>query len=105
MQARRNPDALQRLVLDELFADALQHRHRLVCPLDAPLTLVGKLHAFYIARNLSCNCCSHDLLVQRLRLCSHNRVCHSDPPGVGGEESLRTWKSVEIPRPSEADSE
>jgi hypothetical protein len=65
VQASRNANAFQRLILDELFANALQHGHRLIRPLDAPLALVGKLHAFHVERNLGCDCCSHDLLVQK----------------------------------------
>ncbi len=38
VQAGGNADALQRLVLDELFADNLQHLHGLVRPLDALLS-------------------------------------------------------------------
>src|SRR5690349_7519888 len=70
MQACGNPDALQRLILNEFFANTLQHRHRLIGPFDAPLALVGELHAFYVARNLSCDCCSHDLLVEKAAVTS-----------------------------------
>ena len=35
MEAGRNADAFERLVLDEFLANDLQHFHRLVCPLDA----------------------------------------------------------------------
>src|SRR6185437_5356546 len=62
VQTRRNANALQRLVLDEFFADALQHRHRLVRPFDALLALIGEFHTLYVTGNLSCSCCSHALL-------------------------------------------
>jgi len=42
MQAGGIPDALERLVLDEIFADRLQHRHRLVCPFDAALAHLAR---------------------------------------------------------------
>ena len=42
MQAGRYPDPLQRLVLDELFPDDLQHFHGLVRPLNALLAQFGQ---------------------------------------------------------------
>src|SRR5947209_2714315 len=49
MQARRDADAFERLVLDEVLADGLQHLHGLVRPLDALLSEIGKLDILYIA--------------------------------------------------------
>ena len=52
VQAGGNTNALEWLVLDELLADALQHRHRLVGPFNAALAQISKINIFYIMRNL-----------------------------------------------------
>ena len=51
VQAGRNADALQRLVLDEFFSDDLQHLHRLVRPLDALLAQIGQFDVLNVAIN------------------------------------------------------
>ncbi len=57
VQARRDANAFQRLVLDEFFADNLQHLHGLVRPLNALLAQFGQFQALDIAINLCC--CRH----------------------------------------------
>ena len=54
VQAGRDANALQRLVLDEFFADNLQHLHGLVRPLDALLAQFGQFQALDIAIDLCC---------------------------------------------------
>ncbi len=49
VQAGRNADALERLVLDEFLADDLQDLHRLVGPLDALLAQIGQFEILYVA--------------------------------------------------------
>ena len=58
VQAGRNADALQRLVLDEFLADDLQNLHRLVRPLDALLAQIGQFKILNVA---GYGCCSHVL--------------------------------------------
>ncbi len=55
VQAGRNADALERLVLDEFLADDLQNLHRLVRPLDAFLAQIGQFKILYVASD--CCCC------------------------------------------------
>ena len=62
VQARGHLDARQRLRLDELLADGLQHGHGLESPLRAPLAHVGQAKIFYVTCNL--------VFVCRLPLCS-----------------------------------
>ncbi len=54
VQAGRNADALQRLVLDEFLADNLQHLHGLVRPLDALLSQVGQFYVLDVAIHGCC---------------------------------------------------
>ncbi len=54
VQAGRYPHPLQRLVLDELFADNLQHLHGLVRPLDALLAQFGQFQALHVGIDLRC---------------------------------------------------
>ena len=44
----------QRLRLDELLANRLQHRHGLESPLHAPLAHVGEREVFHVAGYLCC---------------------------------------------------
>ncbi len=48
VQARGHADPGQRLGLDELFADGLQHRHGLGGPLGAALSQIGQRKIFYV---------------------------------------------------------
>ena len=63
VQAGRDANAFQRLVLDEFLADNLQHLHGLVRPLDALLAQIGQFQALDVAVNLwlltyaSCGAC------------------------------------------------
>ena len=57
VQARGNANALQRLVLDEFLADALEHRHGLVGPLNAALSQISQFQALDIVRNLRSSGC------------------------------------------------
>ena len=52
VQAGRNPNALQRLVLDEFLADDLQNLHGLVRPVNPLLAQIGKIQTLYIAIQL-----------------------------------------------------
>ena len=52
VQAGRNADALQRLVLDEFLADDLQDLHGLVGPVNSLLAEVGKIQALHITIQL-----------------------------------------------------
>ena len=52
VQAGRNANALQRLVLDEFFADDLQNLHRLVGPVNALFAQIGKFNVGDVARCL-----------------------------------------------------
>ncbi len=61
VQAGRNADALQRLVLDEVLADDLQNLHRLVGPVNALLAKIGKGKVGDIAGDAS-GCGRHKLL-------------------------------------------
>src|SRR5271165_1329470 len=49
VQAGRNADALQWLILDEFLADNLQHFHGLVRPLNALLSQVGQFYVLDVA--------------------------------------------------------
>ena len=48
VQASRDADAFQGLILNELLADDLQHLHGLIRPLDASLPQVGQFEALNI---------------------------------------------------------
>jgi hypothetical protein len=54
VQAGGNAHALQRLVLDEVLADDLQHLHGLVGPVDALLAHIGQFNALDIGIDLCC---------------------------------------------------
>ncbi len=57
MQAGRNTDALERLVLDEFLADDLQNLHRLVGPVDPLLAKIGEIQILHITSHLRrCGC-------------------------------------------------
>jgi len=49
VQAGRDADAFQGLILDEFLADDLQDLHRLVRPLDALLPQIGQLDVLNVA--------------------------------------------------------
>ena len=52
VQAGSNADPLQRLALDEILADNLQHLHGLVRPLDALFSQVGEIDVLDVAVDL-----------------------------------------------------
>src|SRR5450759_5796226 len=78
MQAGRNADAFERLVLDEFLADDLQHLHRLVRPLDAFLAQIGQFKSFYVAANRCRSHCSPN--PRCLKVKSQKSNCRSETP-------------------------
>jgi succinylarginine dihydrolase len=64
VQAGGDANAFQRLVLDEFLADALQHRHGLVGPLNAALAQIGQLNVLDIKRSLRNGGSCHVLLLR-----------------------------------------
>ena len=57
VQASGNPNALQRLVLDEFLADDLQNFHRLVGPVNPLLAQIGQVQILHVTIHLRrCGC-------------------------------------------------
>ena len=54
VQARGHANALQRLFLDELLADQLQHGHVLIGPFDPALAFFGECDVLYVAVQFRC---------------------------------------------------
>jgi len=65
VQTRSDADARQRLRLDELLANRLEHGHGLEGPLHAPLALVRQGDVFHVASDLrGCFSCHKFLLLR-----------------------------------------
>ena len=66
VQAGGHAHARQRLRLDELLADGLQHRHRLERPFDAALALIGQGKIFDVTGYLRLCIGCHEFLLSNV---------------------------------------